>query len=128
VLFVTQNSSVTQNSFVLVAVVLPVPVVLPVLASTANQLPIGFDCASLMESKTAKRELVSNNDPDQEDKDSPTLCTVYANYQQAEDGLLSVWTFFPPRQDLRFTVDGVKELHKIDKACTSTGKLRALVH
>jgi ornithine decarboxylase len=95
--------------------------------STANKLPIGFDCASLAELKMAKRELVSNNPHQEEDKDS-TLRMVYANPQRAEDDLYKCLDLFPPTQDLRFTVDGVEELHKIDKACTSTGKSRALVH
>jgi hypothetical protein len=75
----------------------------------------------------AKQELVSNNPHYQEDKDS-TLRMVYVNPQRAEDGLYKCLDLFPPTQDLRFTVDGVEELHKVDKACTSTEKWCALVH
>ena len=79
----------------------------------------------------AKRELVSNNphqeEEEEEDTDTP-LRMVYANPQRAEDNLHKCLDLFPPTQALWFTVDGVEELHKIDKACTSTGKSRALVY
>ena len=108
----------------------PDPLVVEWLArsSRSNNLPLGFDCASIAELELAKQNiekysLVSVSGSKQftaNGKQSavPTTRIVYANPQRAEADLIKAMELFAttsaqPNSDLWLTLDGVEEVFKI---------------